>query len=196
VPRIGDKMNRIEHKTKDGDSIVIFDDLFDYSTRMLWFQAIYNSSLTFGISYDSQLSDMKSVSGLGNHWPKYEWDNYGLDRHKNWPEVQKELGDRQWKRTWLNVATGKELFRFHADHNLNNAKSILYYPNLKWDTDWDGQTLFKSRDGKTYEYCIDYVPGRLVVFDSIIPHKATHANHEAPGLRMIINAVFYKEEKK
>lgn len=187
-------MNRIEHTTKDGDSIVIFDDLFDYSTRMLWFQALYNSSLTFGISYDSQLSDMLSTSGLGNHWPKYEWENFGLDRHEKWNEVQKELGDRSWQRAWLNVNTGIELFRYHADFNLHNAKSILYYPNLKWDQNWDGQTVFKSRDAKQFEYCIDYVPGRLVVFDSIIPHKAVHANHEAQGLRMIINAVFYKKE--
>ena len=61
-------MNKIEHTTKDGDSIVIFDDLFDYSNRMLWMTTLYNSSLQFGISYDSQVSDQKSVSGLGNHW--------------------------------------------------------------------------------------------------------------------------------
>ena len=183
-------MNKIEHTTKDGDSIVIFDDLFEYDTRMLWFQALYNSHLTFGISYDSQLTEQMSVAGLGNHWPKYEWDNYGLDRHKNWPEVQKVLGERTWKRAWMSVNTGREMYRWHSDNAENEAKSILFYPNLKWDTDWDGQTVFKSRDGKTYEYCVDYVPGRLVVFDSRIPHKAIHANHEADAYRMIINAVF------
>ena len=60
-------MNKIEHKTKDGNSIVIFDNLFDYSTRNLWFQTLYNSAFSFSISYDSQLSDFKSVSAIGNH---------------------------------------------------------------------------------------------------------------------------------
>ena len=186
-------MNKIEHTTKDGDSIVIFDDLFDYSNRMLWMTTLYNSSLQFGISYDSQVSDQKSVSGLGNHWGHTEWDNFGLGRHKNWIEVQKVLEGRQFQRAWLNVSTGKEMYRWHADHNLNEAKSILYYPNLKWNSEWDGQTVFKDRDAKEYEYCVDYVPGRVVVFDSIIPHKAVHGNHEAPCHRMIINAVFWSD---
>jgi len=189
-------MNKIEHITKDGDSIVIFDDLFEYDTRMLWFQSIYNSSLTFGVSYDSQLTDQKSVVGLGNHMPKWDWENYKFEQHENWSEVQNVLGDRPFKRAWVNVNTGKEMFRYHSDYNLNEAKSILYYPNLKWEPEWDGQTVFKSRDLKTYEYCIDYVPGRLVVFDSRIPHKAVHSNHEAVGYRMIINAVFVKEENR
>lgn len=184
-------MNRIEHKTKNGDSIVIFDNLFDYSTRNLWFQTLYNSAFSFSISYDSQLSDFKSASAIGNHWSENDWDNFGFPRHANWHHVQKELGERSFKRGWLNVNTGKEMYRWHADHEHANAKSILFYPNLKWNSEWDGQTVFKDRNLDQYEMCVDYVPGRLVVFDSIIPHKAIHSNHEASDYRMIINAVYF-----
>jgi len=104
-------MKKIEHTTKDGDSIVIYDDLFDYTIRHKWFQALYNSALRFSISYDSQLSDYKSVSALGNLWNKDDWDNFGLPRHPNWKEVQSQLGDRSFRRGWLNINTGKELYR-------------------------------------------------------------------------------------
>jgi hypothetical protein len=67
---------------------------------------------------------------------------------------------------------------------------MLFYPNLKWDPDWDGQTIFKTPDLKDIEYCSEYVPGRIVLFHSRMPHKAVHPNYEAVGFRTIINAVF------
>ena len=184
-------MNEEVYKTKDGLKIVVIDDLFNFNDRSLWMNVLYTSQFNFGISWDSQITDFKGVSTLGNLWNNEDWDNFGLERHPNWKYVKPHLGNKSQQRAWLNLHTGKEQYRYHSDHKNPNALSMLFYPNLKWSQDWDGQTIFKSLDLKTIDYCSDYVPGRIIIFDSCIPHKAIHPNHEALNFRTIINAVFY-----
>jgi len=184
-------MKELVHTTKDGLEITVIDDLFDFNVRSIWMNALYNSHYHFSVSYDSQVTDFKSTSNLGSLWNAKDWDDFGLARHPNWKYVEPYLENRKIQRAWLNLHTGKELYRYHADHSNQTAKSILFYPNLKWESEWDGQTIFKSLDLQEVEYCVEYVPGRIVIFDSRIPHKAIHPNHEAPNFRTIINAVFY-----
>tara|TARA_B110000503_G_C6897305_1_gene309234 strand:- start:50 stop:604 length:555 start_codon:yes stop_codon:yes gene_type:complete len=184
-------MKTISHTTKDGLEIVVIDDLFEFNIRSIWMNTLFNAQYHFSVSYDSQVTDFKSTSSLGSLWDYDSWDDFGLNRHPNWNQVQQYLGNRTLQRAWLNLHSGKELYRYHSDHKHTNAKSILFYPNLKWESEWDGQTIFKSSDLTEVEYCAEYVPGRIIIFDSCIPHKAIHPNHEAPNFRTIINAVFY-----
>jgi len=177
--------------TSDGLEIVVIDDLFNFNDRTLMMNIIYQSDFRFATSWDSQVTEFKSASTLGNQWSKEYWDSFGLERHPNWKHVQKHLGERKHQRAWCNLHTGRELYRYHADHIEPDSMSMLFYPNLKWDPDWDGQTIFKSKDLTKIEYCSEYVPGRIVLFNSRMPHKAVHPNYEAVAFRAIINAVFF-----
>ena len=177
--------------TRDGYKIIVIDDLFNFNDRTLMMNIIYQSNFRFATSWDSSVTDFKSASVLGNQWSKEDWDNFGLERHPNWEYVKPHLNGRTQQRAWINLHTGRELYRYHVDHIEPNSMSMLFYPNLKWDPDWDGQTIFKSADLKNIEYCSEYVPGRMILFDTRIPHKAVHPNYEAVGFRSIINAVFY-----
>lgn len=176
--------------TKSGLKLVIIDDLFNFNDRSIMMNQLYELPYSLKTQWDSQVTEFKSQSVLSNSFKKQDWDYFGLERHPNWKHVQKHLGERKHYRSWCNLHTGREMYRYHADAMQPNAISMLFYPNLKWDPDWDGQTIFKTPDLKDIEYCSEYVPGRIVLFHSRMPHKAVHPNYEAVGFRTIINAVF------
>lgn len=177
--------------TSEGRKITVVDDLFDFADRTLIMNRIYQSQFSFGASWDAQVSDFCATSTLGTPWDQQQWDDFGLERHPNWHKIRPLLAGVSQQRAWVNLHTGRDTYRYHVDHEAPGAISMLFYPNLKWLSDWDGQTIFKSADLSHIEYTSEYVPGRIVLFDSRIPHKAVHPNWEAVGFRAILNAVFY-----
>lgn len=70
----------------------------------------------------------------------------------------------------------------HTDTSLDNHLSILVFPNTEWNTLWGGETKF-YKQGLCYNYTLDYVPGRIIVFDSRLQHHALTINHSCPTSR-------------
>lgn len=58
----------------------------------------------------------------------------------------------------------------HRDSNENGAYSALYYANKAWESDWYGETVFCQGDEPVVSVSVR--PGRLVLFDSRIKHRA------------------------
>lgn len=58
----------------------------------------------------------------------------------------------------------------HTDTCINDCLTILVYPNLKWDESWGGDIKFYV-EGSPFNKCIDFVPGRIIAFDSKLEHK-------------------------
>ena len=61
---------------------------------------------------------------------------------------------------------------------------------MKWDLSWDGYTVWATDDLKGIEHVEFPEPGKLVIFDSRIPHKPTAASPEAPSFRYTMNSVW------
>jgi glutamate synthase domain-containing protein 1 len=51
-----------------------------------------------------------------------------------------------------------------------------------------------TRDLKNIEYVSEFVPGRIVIFDADIPHKATTQSPNSPTFRFTINSMWATEE--
>ena len=49
-------------------------------------------------------------------------------------------------RFWANATTHLTDCRFHADKRQKGCKSIIYYVNSNWESDWGGETLFKNKE--------------------------------------------------
>lgn len=58
----------------------------------------------------------------------------------------------------------------HRDSNEKGAFSTLYYANDVWESDWHGETVFCQAGEPIVS--ISVYPGRLVLFDSRIQHRA------------------------
>ena len=66
---------------------------------------------------------------------------------------------------------------FHTDgrsSKKNSGPTIMIYSNLFWNPMWNGGTLFLKEDGEQHNIeVVDFVPGRIVVFDPSIKHCAS-----------------------
>jgi hypothetical protein len=54
--------------------------------------------------------------------------------------------------------------------------------NTRWDRNWGGETLFANDEGEC-EIAVEYKPGRVVLFDSLIPHKPSPVSMQADEFR-------------
>jgi hypothetical protein len=58
----------------------------------------------------------------------------------------------------------------HTDWAFDNGLTILIFVNYFWESTWGGEIKFYN-EGANYNYCIDFVPGRIIVFDSRLEHE-------------------------
>jgi hypothetical protein len=64
----------------------------------------------------------------------------------------------------------------HTDieNESRNEKTLMVYLNHKWDKEWGGEfQVFKSfSDDPEIDFTIDFKPGRIILFDVNLPHRA------------------------
>lgn len=73
----------------------------------------------------------------------------------------------------------------HTDESKENYYTIIVYPNTEWNNLWGGETKFYSKQN-IENYVVDYVPGRIIVFDSRIQHHSLTVNYSAEIARYSI----------
>lgn len=182
-----------EHTTKSGHKIRIWDDLYPLVVRSKIMRNVLALPFFGAPSYDTQIWTMDSKIVLHaelNDWQMSEFGFFTNLPDEVKPQFDELLNGRAFQSAWVNLNIGGTPHRVHPDSDTPNSISFLYYANLEWSPQWDGYTIFRSADLSEIEYVSDYVPGRLIAFDSCIPHKATHSAPEAPHLRYIMNQIW------
>ena len=100
--------------------------------------------------------------------------NLGFFETPEFIEIQnKFLQGLTFSRTsWVNCSTHLTPYISHVDESKNVlAKTVIFYANLKWGSDWGGETLIANNLGET-ELAIEFRPNRILVFDSVLLHRA------------------------
>lgn len=77
-------------------------------------------------------------------------------------------------RHYVNYASDNTVDLIHEDcrMNKNNFYTILQYGNFVWDSNWHGETVFYNSNLDEILFSSVLKPGRIIVFDSRIPHSA------------------------
>lgn len=106
------------------------------------------------------------------------------------PEIHELVNGKQLTKALVNCTTPFDTPSVHI-HNRDTI-SLLYYPNMKWDPSWGGQTLFfDDKDENEIIYTSPYVPGRILYFEGDIPHASVPQTVNAHKYR-ITYALFFK----
>ena len=93
----------------------------------------------------------------------------------------------------VNLSTLHDKNRFHCDAaGSNDVRTILYYPNMTWNIEWGGYTMFTNQNMSKLEYCSFYIPGRVILFDGTIPHCISAPSPSAPTYRFSFVIQYYK----
>jgi len=79
------------------------------------------------------------------------------------------------KSHYVNFSVSNTVDMIHPDSRgfEKNGFTLLHYANYKWDINWHGNTNFYSDNLEDVVYSSLIKPGRIVIFDSTIPHSAT-----------------------
>lgn len=177
-----------EHITKAGYKIRVWDDLFDFPERVAMLRGITESNYKFRSTYDNELENQEGT------WSVYSDLNLNLTTYllvSKRPELQEVLSGYEPIRSWVNASTKETDHAYHPDIEEPQYRSLLYYANVKWDhLNWDGYTIWRTQDMQDIEFVSDFVPGRVVIFDSIIPHKASIASKRAAPFRFTVNTIW------
>lgn len=200
-----------EHTTKSNHKIKIWDNLLNYQQQSRIASMMNKIPFGFNVGYDTVMLEQKgkvscksmiSADWLkrnnflnANHIGPITFEDiayfYGLeDAH----EVREALKGKVLLRAWVNAGTVADPHSTHVDSNHPNALVLLQMINLKWDINWDGYTIFRTPDLKELEFVSDFVPGRVILFDGDIPHKAAAQSYDAPNFRFTANSMWTDEE--
>lgn len=167
----------------DGKAIHIFNDLFDYNQREKMYHWCKtqrfntNGSDTPRLEHKGDFNlftqvDEEAISDMG--FFNYEGSKYLLPLIEGYQQVQARV----------NLSTLHDHNRFHCDtYGSDDVRTLLYYPNMEWNPEWGGYTLFTDDQGKKLKYCSFYIPGRVVIFDGTIPHCISSPSPHAPTYR-------------
>jgi len=182
-----------EHITASGHKIQIWDGIYDYATQVSILRGITESTYKFSSTYDNEVEAQEGT------WSVYSDLNVNMSEAfftGRSTELQKELNGMTPFRMWINASTKETDHSFHPDSVDPGCKSLLYYANIKWDRNWDGYTIWRTPNLEDIEFVSDYVPGRIIIFDSIIPHKASVASKRASPFRFTVNTIWKPSDGK
>lgn len=140
-------------------------------------------------NYDDMLFHNKHVdakwsSEISISEPLYKilLDKYSNNLH--------ELKNKNFEiiRNYVNYAVHDTVDMIHEDatYNEKNFYTILQYGNFSWDKNWHGETVFYNNNLDEILFTTTIKPGRIIVFDSTIPHSARSPSRIAEYPRFTI----------
>lgn len=169
-----------------GRKIWIYDDVLDHASRELIYLRLKGSYFVAETADNSIIEQRADVSLASVYTPD---DCKYVGIFEKLPEEIKEKHDLNYDKmlsTLVNMGLFSDKYHIHSDTNpkmTDNAKTLLYYGNLRWDIEWGGDTVFLDDQCKQIEFYSQYIPGRVVIFDSRIPHLIRPATILAPSYR-------------
>ena len=86
-------------------------------------------------------------------------------------------------------ANGQSAGQSGNPHTDDGDFTFLYYPNPKWELDWNGHLIF-SEDKKEPTKIIGYKPNRAIMFPSKLVHYADAPHSKYTGFRVSLTYKF------
>jgi hypothetical protein len=174
-----------------GKSVAVYDNVFTYQENLEIYQYIcqqpfirsnidntFDNNKDTNIKWSCLLRESNQISDLLNF--KYS----DLDQLKN-----KRI---EIFRQYINFSTTDTVDMIHVDAPIStpNAYTLLHYGNFIWNKNWHGETVFYNLNADEILFSVMPKPGRIVIFDSNIPHCARPPSKLADYSRYTIATKF------
>lgn len=170
--------------TSAGKEIHIYDELFDFREQTFFYNFMINSYFKFNKS-DTSLLENRGEYGLYSDYSSTDVEKLGILSSKGSEVFLDKIAGLTLRQARINMSTLYDKNRFHIDTDFSGkAVTLLYYANLNWNIESSGHTLFSTDDREDIEFCIMYKAGRVVIFDSTIPHCILSPNTVSPAYRL------------
>ncbi len=169
-------------------SIDIYDDLISAELMNALFQSIHQPVYKFG-----QKSNVGDEFGFWIANISDETRNSVPALRHLWETVEREItqGSYAIERMYVNAYSYGDCPTVHVDHLKDGHFTVLYYANYEWSHNWSGETVFYNDAMDEIIRAVYPKPGRIVAFDSRIPHVAREPNRICPVVRYTIAIKLY-----
>jgi hypothetical protein len=175
----------------DDKKIEIVDGIYN-ADDMLKFSSFANGS-TFAISrvgsnapetsqYQKTLQSHYTLTDILN--PKFD-----IFRNEYILNYLKKNNLRVYE-YYVNLSTSSDIYTYHVDSYSKNSKTMLYYCNLEWESTWEGETHFSDETMRDVIVSCSFMPGRVCLFESTIPHKSSQPSPNAKFYRLTFTSKF------
>jgi Rps23 Pro-64 3,4-dihydroxylase Tpa1-like proline 4-hydroxylase len=180
--------------TANNKTIEIYDDIFDRAQRTRFYNFILSSKFRPNGMEDNRLEHKGDIS-MCSIYSIEDLDNMGFFKSPEIQLLKDRLNNWDIAQIRVNLTTLNDRNRFHVDYEDRKleALTLLYYPNLEWNVEWGGFTMFTNETLTEVEYCSTYTPGRVILFNSTIPHAINPPSNIAPVYRFSFAIQFTKE---
>ena len=181
-------------QTKSNKQIVVIDDCFNFSELA----GIHTGAcaLPFKIS-NSNASEVQHIVDrrLVSYIDSRALATMGFFAEEKSSIIKKYVSDDfEIFNSYVNLGIRGDQHETHADYYWKDGgKTLLLYVNKEWNRNWGGETVFFDDAGEEIEYITPYIPGRIIIFDSDIPHLAKEQSSLGPSYRFTLAIKFVKK---
>jgi Rps23 Pro-64 3,4-dihydroxylase Tpa1-like proline 4-hydroxylase len=176
--------------------IVVIDDLFGFS-EISGFETDF-MSLSYEINNTNSMEvQNKTNSRLVHRLQENTLKKLNFYNEKSLSIFHKYINSEKYSfwRSYVNLGIHSDQHHIHTDHwQENEGITLIYYVNQTWDRSWGGSTLFFDDSCNDIIFNCQLVPGRVVIFDSAIPHSATSQHYQAAPFRFTFVTKFVSNQ--
>jgi hypothetical protein len=162
-------------------SIHIFDNVFDAGLQFSIYTFVKSSYFKINGS-DNNIIEQQHLT-LSSNWTQNDLNESEFVLPDTITNIIPLTTNYIAEAININLCKPDDVFHVHTDNHISNSWTLLYYINKKWDVEWGGDTVFLKEDCQTVDFVSQYTPGRVVIFDSSIPHLIRPSTRLAPDYR-------------
>ena len=176
-------------------TITVIDNLFSWAEM----EGLYTNFCT--LPYRIANSNQVDIQALQDRHLKADIDPTFLQSIQFFGENRDEVISSFFKhanyglyKSYVNLGVKGDAHFCHADtYYPEQGKTLLYYANRDWDVNQGGETVFYDEEKKEIVYVVTFKPGRVVIFDSDMPHSARPQALDGPNYRFTLALKYLKD---
>lgn len=163
--------------TSCGHKILVADNAFAFH-EMEHFYRFLETSLYTAITYPSKIFRSVPTQTMISVYTEQDNNNLGLLQR---PQIADLIPEHKTISSWANLGQPGTFVTKHTDiqESLEEATTLIYCANLHWEDHFGGDLLFCNKHGEK-EIAVAFKPGRMIIFNSKIPHLITTTCGIAP----------------
>ena len=169
----------IKEYNLEGKQLIVFDNVFSYRERLSFYKFFTSGLFRFIGTADTELN-ANSREYIQSHYSPEDLDTLRFFTPNLQNILSKYIEDKLITRSYVFSSNFLNKHYFHCDPG---GLTLLYYANLNWSLNDGGETLFVNDSIDEVLYTSLFKPGRIVLFDSSIPHKSNTISVTTPSFR-------------
>jgi hypothetical protein len=182
-------MKHKEFLIDDKRKIEVYDDAFTSAEKYHMYLYMINSKYSISRS-SAPIPEAHSIrKTLSCSLSLRDTLNMGFFSNKfviDYLRKQPKENQLRLNQAYILLCTSGDLYQYHVDSATETNITGLYYANIDWRPEWEGETHFSDEKVSEILYTSSFLSGRLVFFDSTIPHKSSQPSPDAPYYRFAL----------